>query len=122
MVGERDCNGKWIRGSSGNPGGRPAARIVSGALLRQSAARVRGPGGKRMPRLEALLLRLWHAAIAEGDTKAAQAICDRLEGKVGVRAGEVDPEVIPILVDFALPPLASDAPATPAQPTEGGGS
>jgi hypothetical protein len=67
----------WKKGQSGNPGGRGSRRLVTDSLVRElSQAAEDGDGNKARSLAKALVKRA-----IEGDTRAADIVLERVEGK-----------------------------------------
>lgn len=73
----RDENGRYLPGTSGNPGGRPKGSVSLVAALRRELERRQDSG---QPGIEAVAARLVDLAVG-GDLRAAREIADRLDGK-----------------------------------------
>lgn len=73
----RDKRGRWQKGKSANPNGRPRKPKALTELLRKMLAAQRADGRTRM---EAILDKMLSMA-EEGHVDAAKYICDRLEGR-----------------------------------------
>jgi hypothetical protein len=74
---KRGPKGRFVRGASGNPGGRPKAEVCLTALLRAALAE-RNEDGKRT-KARAVIDALVEQA-CEGKTAAIQQIFDRIDG------------------------------------------
>lgn len=73
----RDDHGRYLPGTSGNPGGRPKGSVSLVTSIRRELERRRDLG---QPGLEAVAARLVDLAL-EGDLRAVREIGDRLDGK-----------------------------------------
>ena len=69
--------GRWVKGKSGNPNGRPRKPKAFTELLRKLLAAKREDGRTRM---EAIVEQLMAKAEA-GEIDAIKYLCDRLDGK-----------------------------------------
>lgn len=76
-AGTRDEQGRYLPGTSGNPGGRPKGSVSLVAALRRELERRQDSG---QPGIEAVAARLVDLAVG-GDLRAAREIADRLDGK-----------------------------------------
>lgn len=78
----RDKNGRFVKGESGNPAGRPPSGHALTDILREAGELTDVKIGKRkLTRKEALARRLWEHAMA-GNVMAAKLIFERLDGRV----------------------------------------
>jgi len=82
----------FLKGKSGNPGGRPANSDCLSACLREVASQPAGGGLTHAQRLARVL---WRRAEA-GDVRAAALIGDRLEGRPAQRVS-VDASTKPLV-------------------------
>jgi hypothetical protein len=72
----RDNSGRWIKGQSGNPLGKPRGESLTGILREQGQE---CPEGVGLTRAEMLAARLWTLAMG-GDVSAIKYIYDRVDG------------------------------------------
>lgn len=75
---ERNPDGTFPKGKSGNPNGRPREKSLT-TLLKEALKNIEGVTGEQYDVL--LVKRLLEKAISKGDMKAIQMIWERLEGK-----------------------------------------
>lgn len=73
----RDDHGRYLPGTSGNPGGRPKGSVSLVTSIRRELERRQDLG---QPGLDAVAARLVDLAL-EGDLRAVREIGDRLDGK-----------------------------------------
>ena len=78
---DRDENGRFLPGKSGNPKGRPRKqKTLTDILAKHGRKRDVKDGEKNISRKEALAKKLWAMALG-GDVIAIKYIYDRIDGK-----------------------------------------
>lgn len=73
----RDSRGRWVKGQSGNAGGRPRGSVSLTALLRAALAETDGKAKKVKARL---VIDVLIAEALGGNLRAVEAILDRIDG------------------------------------------
>ncbi|MEX2444492.1 MAG: DUF5681 domain-containing protein [Alkalispirochaeta sp.] len=77
----RDDNGRFVRGQSGNPRGRPKkGQALTEILEKHAKKRDVEFHGRNISRKEALSQKLWSLALS-GDVAAIRYIFDRIDGR-----------------------------------------
>lgn len=92
---ERDQNGRWKPGQSGNPNGRPKGLSFTEAI---KAELMKMPAGTKMTYLEAAVKKVMTKIVVDGDSRIISKMWDHLDGapkqKVDLEGGlflAVDP-------------------------------
>lgn len=90
---ERNPDGTFPKGKSGNPNGRPREKSLT-TLLKEALKQIEKATGEQYDVL--LVKRLLEKAISKGDMKAIQMIWERLEGKPkqSIELGGIDGDPI----------------------------
>jgi hypothetical protein len=84
----------WMPGQSGNPGGRPKKRLIDECLIEQLEA-MDSEQASRVAK--AILLKA-----VEGDTKAAQLVAERTQGKPSQKVEVTGADGGPISGEFVI--------------------
>ena len=104
---DRNRQGRFLPGNSGNPGGRPRGGVsVSAAMRTLSSQPVpKEHGGKARETWASCIARMIFERAAAGDLRAAALVLDRLDGRSAVPLPDEDQ----IIVIERLPPTFAPA-------------
>lgn len=75
---ERNEKGQLLPGNTANPNGRPKGSLSITALVKEELEKV--PDGQKVSYAEALIKKMLHKAIIEGDTQTQKMIWNYIDG------------------------------------------